>query len=205
MFNRKNSNLLFLTMPRPIKDSTPDYTEIRTARNQSIEKQLRKIKQKIPPIQTDRYYSSTQDLLEKVQEQVLYKTSILSRNSSNATLLPQPKKTEQKQQQQQQLHDRRNEIDFVLKKLLNAQAIINDEPQQMIEPRIYNPYFRSPSVLPPHLKDTYFDPDKYQNFYDKLSKNNLKVNHQVRAAIINYRKQISSKQQRVPNFLKLVQ
>ncbi|CAK94794.1 unnamed protein product (macronuclear) [Paramecium tetraurelia] len=205
MFNRKNSNLLFLPMPKPIKDSTPDYTEIRTARNQSLEKQLRKIKQKIPPIQTDRHYSSTQDLLEKVQEQVLYKTSILSRKSSNATILPQPKKIEQNQQQQQQLQDRRNEIDFVLKKLLNAQAIINDEPQQMIEPRIYNPYFRSPSVLPSHLKDTYFDPDKYQNFYDKLSKNNLKVNHQVRAAILNYRKQISSKQQRVPNFLKLVQ
>lgn len=38
----------------------------------------------------------------------------------------------------------------------------------MIEPKIYNPYFRSPTILPPHLRDTYFDPEKYQNFYDKL-------------------------------------
>ncbi|CAD8143174.1 unnamed protein product [Paramecium octaurelia] len=205
MFNRKNSNLLFLPMPKPIKDKTPDFMEIRTARNQSIEKQLRQIKQKIPPIQTDRHYSSTQDLLTKVKEQVLYKTSLLSRNSSNATLISQPKMAEQKHQQQQQMQERRNEVDFVLKKLLNAQTIVNDEPQQMTEPRIYNPYFRSPSVLPCHLKDTYFDPDKYQNFYDKLNKNNLKVNHQVRTAILNYRKQMLSKQQRIPNFLKLVQ
>lgn len=38
MFNRKNSNLLFLPMPKPIKNPTPDYTEMRSARNQSIEK-----------------------------------------------------------------------------------------------------------------------------------------------------------------------
>lgn len=31
----------------------------------------------------------------------------------------------------------------------------------MIEPKIYNPYFRSPTMLPPHLRDTYFDPEKY--------------------------------------------
>lgn len=87
---------------------------------------------------------------------MLYKTSIMTRKQSEATLKPI-----QKPETKVQNNNKRNEIDFVLKKLLNAQAIINDEPQQMIEPKIYNPYFRSPSVLPPHLKDTYFDPDKY--------------------------------------------
>lgn len=67
------------------------------------------------------------------------------------------------------------------------------EPQTMKELRIYNPYYRSETELPRHLKQTFYDPDKYSHFYDNLQKN-VKFPSNIQRALLEYKKNIVQKQ-----------
>ncbi|CAD8151039.1 unnamed protein product [Paramecium pentaurelia] len=202
MFNKPRSNYLTLDFKKvKVKDeqiSQPQTHRINTSRTI-----LRKLR--VDGCQTDRDRNSYQEVTNYTQEKLIYKQEFEDERKRKLEQL-RCEVEELKldyEQKQKELIQSRKQVNNALKGLVNSHTKYKD--YQIGDVKLYQQYYRCKTETPFHLKNTIYDAQKYQNYYGKLQKANLKLNHQVQFAMIQYRKQLEESQQRIPNFLKSIQ
>ncbi|CAD8065348.1 unnamed protein product [Paramecium sonneborni] len=202
MFNKPRSNYLTLDFKKVnIKDaqtSRPQTNRINTSRIY-----LRKLK--ADECFTDREKNTYQELTNYTHDKQIYKQEF--ENDRKRKLEQLRSQVEELkldyEQKQKELIQSRKQVNNALKGLVNSHTKYKD--YQIGDVKLYQQYYRCKTETPFHLKNTIYDAHKYQNYYGKLQKTNLKLNHQVQFAMIQYRKQLEEQQERIPNFLKSIQ